>query len=176
MDRLFCGVVVLAAICAPELPVCQTWLLLYWMYQNVLCGLPESLQNLFFADRSRFDKIMEYATNVSLSLQSGLAWAKIGLGPNVTTFGQLLEGFEPFFLDESHLAQLRLIPLFVNDPALDTATNMQSELLWASIGTPFPGSVLVQPEVESGVGLHCGVGSNKQNARNILNWLSEVLK
>jgi hypothetical protein len=118
---------------------------------------------------------MQYVATQSLSIISVLKWAKIGFGPNVSSFGQLLEAFEPFVLTAQHLSDLRSLPVFVNDPVLDTATNMQSSLLWSAIAPQHSSSVLFQPKLESGVGLHCGVGSNIQNANNILDWIANAL-
>jgi hypothetical protein len=145
------------------------------MFQNTLCGLPTKLQDLFYASRAQFDAIMLSGEALSPALQSILAWAKIGFGPNVTSFGLLLEAFEPFFLGPPDLQALRNIPVFVNDPQLDTATNMQSLLFWQALAPPHDKSVLLQPNLESGVALHCGVGSNKANANNIITWINDVL-
>lgn len=129
---------------------------------------------LYMNNRTAFDGIMASAQTQALSLASMMGWAQVGF--RVSSFGALLDAFATYALQSSDLAALAAVPLFVNNPPLDTATGHQSSLLWNALPTHRAGSVLFEPPVESGVALHCGVGSTRNNNLNILQWIHGVLK
>ncbi len=116
---------------------------------------------------------MAIAQTQSVALASMMGWAQVGFG--VTTFGSLLDAFAPYSLQADELTALAALPLFVNNPPLDTSTGQQSILLWKALPSHFAGSVLFDPSVESGVALHCGVGSTLNNNANILLWIHKEL-
>ncbi len=147
------------------------------MYQATLCQLDPNLQALYATNRSAFDAIMAHAATASPGLNSMLGWAEVGL--NVTTFGALLDAFQPYFLQPDEVASLAAVPLFINNPQLDTATGHQSGILWDQLleaGNVAPQSTLFTPTIASGAALHCGVGSSFSNNANVLTWLLNVFK
>jgi hypothetical protein len=145
------------------------------MYQNTLCALPLQLQTAYATNRTAFDAIMAQAQEISVSLNSLMGWAEVGF--NVTSLGALLDAFQPYFLEPDEIASLARVPLFVNNPQLDTMTGHQSRMLWVQLeraGKVSALSELFAPSVSSGIALHCGVGSSFSNGANILTWLIRV--
>jgi hypothetical protein len=145
------------------------------MYQNTLCALPQQLQIAYATNRSAFDAITTQVQQSSVSLNSLMGWAEVGF--NVTSLGALLDAFEPYFLLPDEIASLARVPLFVNNPQLDTTTGHQSHLLWEQLqkaGNVSAQSELFSPSISSGSALHCGVGSSFSNSANILTWLIRV--
>lgn len=145
-------------------------------FQATLCQLSPDLQRAYASNRTAFDAIMAQAATASPSLNAMLGWAEVGL--NVSTFGALLDAFQPYFLRADEVASLAAVPLFINNPQFDTATGHQSRLLWSQLrasGATMPAqSMLFTPDVASGVALHCGVGSTFSNNINVLTWLLGV--
>ncbi len=143
------------------------------MYQNVLCSLDTATQQLYLTNRTAFDATMAFVTKRSPAISSTIGWAVLGL--NVSSFGELLDAFQSYYLQPSEAASLSLVPVFVNNPSLDSATGHQSRLLWNAMSVPRHNqSVLFTPDAVSGVALHCGVGSTLNNNANILEWLTSV--
>jgi hypothetical protein len=86
----------------------------------------------------------------------------------------LLEDFEPYFVNQTELNSLKNMPVFINNPKLDTLLGTQSEILFNQIQSTNNQSVLFSPPISTGVALHSGVGSNVRNTQNVIQWIKQL--
>jgi hypothetical protein len=142
------------------------------MYQNVVCGLPQSLQAMLAGgDTAGFDKIMTRASTVSLGLLSMLRFGDVAFGPG-TSPSAFFFAFQDFFFESLSLENR---PVLVNDPKFDTLTNNQSSIFWSQASNNAnPHSQIYQLPPSEGASLHCAVGSTAINAEAILTWLQKI--
>lgn len=138
----------------------------------VVCGLG-GLQELLFKDPAQFNQTAAYLTPHVADLNSFLSWAKLGL-PNIENLYDFISAIQPYNMEQS-IQGIGSRPVFLNNPAYDTLAGTQSELFFSKLPQPLSKfTVLNSPAPESGVALHSGVFSTRNDALAVYEWLDKV--
>lgn len=140
-------------------------------YSLFLCNLPQSLRDLYFSNREVFEHYMNIATDYSLGLQFMYKYGVLGF--NVSSFGSLIDAFEPFVVNSTGIGSR---PVIVYDPIFDWMATNQSRIFWDKMVQPrSPHSKYIRlTDPASGGALHCGIGSTIVTSQTILEALDEI--
>lgn len=144
-------------------------------FQALFCQLPPQAQDLFLQNEAeQFDAYLETARGYALSLDFLLDFGYLGF--NVSSPTALFAQFQQYTMANA-MDGLQHRPLYINDPALDTATGNQSQIFYAALGaTLSPETVIVQLDPLRGAALHCSVGSTLNSGMSIMRWVQTVFR
>lgn len=145
---------------------------LYDFYQVLLCDIPESLQQLYYANESAMlNSIITSYAERSVALSFMINYGELGFG--VSSYTELMDALSTYNLMDA-MALFSNRTMFVYDPAWDTLTGNQSQIFYAHL-PPSCDAELVQLDPYRGTGMHCAVGSTENINIAISRWLETKL-
>ena len=149
-------------------------------YQNLVCKWPADLRSLYFANSAHYDALINDGfRKASIDKEAAaflLDYSALDFGVPDINATQILDRMMPYTLNTSDaLGRLSDRPMYVYDPAWDTLTGNQSQLLWDAIPNKSPLATLRQLDPRRGAGLHCGIGSTVRLLNDVARWLRTVV-